>query len=461
MTGDRGVRPEPRLRAARDRLQLTQEDVAERLAQLAWYRDRTRVGVSADMVSKWERGLKRPSRLYQGLLCQLFDATAEDLGLRRTPDLPVGDTALGSSPAPPGGQLLLALGEHGRLLLPQLARRWEDDLVQRRELLKAMGLVSLAAALPGVLLPPGGPSGMGARELTADRDTLDGFEALAARYQQLYHLTAPRVLLEPVVAHLQATEDLLRTAPTAARRRLLANHSQVATLAGRLCLFDLHDPLPARGYFGTAYDAALAAGDPVLAAVALGHSSFIPAGAGQPSAAADHLRRARSHTPTTAHPVVHSWLAAVTSEMHASVGDHTAAARAVDEARSLLDAPAPGPPPAWFDFYDATRLNGFEGYSLLRAGRPAHAARPLAAALAGLPANAGKQRAVFQIDLASVRVADGELEEGCRLASDAATGLTRQPYATATARLRDFRAGLRPYRHTRPVRTLDHQLAAL
>ena len=49
-----------RLRGFRQGLMLTQQDVAERLQQLAWVRHRQRVGVSADMVSKWERGEKRP-----------------------------------------------------------------------------------------------------------------------------------------------------------------------------------------------------------------------------------------------------------------------------------------------------------------------------------------------------------------------------------------------------------------
>src|SRR5215471_5187454 len=37
-------------------------------------------GVSADMVSKWERGERKPSRFYQTKLCLLYNTTADQLG---------------------------------------------------------------------------------------------------------------------------------------------------------------------------------------------------------------------------------------------------------------------------------------------------------------------------------------------------------------------------------------------
>src|SRR5215216_5636026 len=71
-----------RLQEHRTRLDLTQEAVAEELARLAWVHSGMRVGVNADMVGKWERGEKRPSKLYRRLLCLLYQATEEELGLR-------------------------------------------------------------------------------------------------------------------------------------------------------------------------------------------------------------------------------------------------------------------------------------------------------------------------------------------------------------------------------------------
>jgi DNA-binding transcriptional regulator YiaG len=65
--------PNLRLQWHRHRLRLTQEQVAEQVALIAWERFAVRVGVDARMVSKWERGEKRPSRLYQECLRLLFN----------------------------------------------------------------------------------------------------------------------------------------------------------------------------------------------------------------------------------------------------------------------------------------------------------------------------------------------------------------------------------------------------
>ncbi|TMK43361.1 MAG: helix-turn-helix transcriptional regulator, partial [Actinobacteria bacterium] len=82
-TGKR-ARPNPHLRAQRARLDLTQQEVAEALAALAWEDDHRHLGVDAAMVSKWERGEKLPRPLYRRLLCALYNCTQEDLGLRQT-----------------------------------------------------------------------------------------------------------------------------------------------------------------------------------------------------------------------------------------------------------------------------------------------------------------------------------------------------------------------------------------
>src|SRR5947209_7963554 len=108
-----------RLKAHRLRAGLTQAEVAESLAALAWDHDQERLGVDANMVSKWERGITRPRKLYRRLLCSLYGATEQDLGLRSLPaDTPVD-------------------GAHG------------DD-VNRREFLRS-------AALMGAAVVPLGP----------------------------------------------------------------------------------------------------------------------------------------------------------------------------------------------------------------------------------------------------------------------------------------------------------------
>jgi tetratricopeptide (TPR) repeat protein len=82
MTPTRHVTHDVHLREYRLARALTLEEVAELLAQLARQEYGIGVGVNAGMVGKWERGEKRPSKLYRILLCRLYNATQEDLGLR-------------------------------------------------------------------------------------------------------------------------------------------------------------------------------------------------------------------------------------------------------------------------------------------------------------------------------------------------------------------------------------------
>src|SRR5258708_18437926 len=78
----------PRLRALREERGWTQQEVADQISRLAWLRRRERVGVNADMVAKWERGEKRPSPRYRDLLCLLFGADAQTLGIGVAAQLP-------------------------------------------------------------------------------------------------------------------------------------------------------------------------------------------------------------------------------------------------------------------------------------------------------------------------------------------------------------------------------------
>lgn len=207
-------------------------------------------------------------------------------------------------------------------------------------------------------------------------------------------------------------------------------------------------------------EAAGEVGDRLLAAVALGHAAFVPAAERRFGAAGAYLARGRAVLPDGEQPQVGSWLSAVESEVASNALDRGAASAALDAAHEQGDAERSGARlPYWFDFYDATRLASFHGYAALRFGRFGEAADQLEAARAGLPAYSIKQRAVVTVDLAAVRVRQGEVDEACRLAAEAHEGLRAAGYATAVARLRQFRSMLRPWKDRPPVRMLEDQLA--
>lgn len=449
----------PRLRPLREERGWTQQEVAEQIARLAWLRRREHVGVNADMVAKWERGEKRPSPRYRELLCLLFGADAQALGIGAAVQPLAG---IGSEPdegsliATLGGaaSLLDQLGAAGAILQPRMFGVWKDELMHRRAVLKLISLATTAsfASTSGADLRSGKPT----------PETAQDLDHLAGRYQALYHSTAPAVLMTPVVAHLETLRDLLRQGGTASlRRKLLTNQARVATLAGRLAFFDLRDSLSARGYYNLALESAHEAGDQLQAAAALAHTAFIPAADHGFAAALDYLRGATHHVGKRPDGRVASWLCAVESEIQTNAGAHTAALVSIDRAREELASPGLAADLPWFDYYDATRLSGFAGYATLRAGRPEESRAALTDALGHLPRTAVKQRAVFLADIASVELSCGDLDQACRIAADAVGELQQAGYAIGFGRLRDFRSSVEPWSNSTPVRALDEQLATL
>ncbi|MDQ1675722.1 MAG: hypothetical protein QOC93_866 [Actinomycetota bacterium] len=447
-----------RLRELREARGLTQHEVAEELVHLAWVRDGMHVGVNADMVSKWERDEKHPSRLYTELLGLLYDVDLRGAELARshTSSGDHEDTAEERflTSMTDAADLLHQLGPAGNLLRGRMLDAWKDEFVKRRTFLK------LASIAPTTLALRRGPGSAGTPSSRVSTETLDDLDTLAARYRTLYHSGSPVALLSAVIAHLGTTAEVLRPGISArARLRLLRNRSEVATLAGRIAFFDLKDPMAARAYYHSAIEAAREAQDHPLAAAALVHTAFVAAGDGNFGAAGDYLNGGRALVGRS-QASLRSWISAAEAEIRAQSGDTDRALSSIANAEQELADGLDINGPAWFDYYNAARLDGFKGAALLAAGRTNDARLTLRSALRNLPSGAVKQRSVFLADLATTNLRAGELEEACRLATRAGETLRQAGYATGTGRLREFRALVEPWKHHPAVRTIDAQLAA-
>jgi transcriptional regulator with XRE-family HTH domain len=348
---------------------------------------------------------------------------------------------------------LALLGHVGQRLLAKILEPRRSLMVDRRTMLKLLGATSAAASLE--LLRDNAM--VTAQPLDLQPTTINVLESLALRYQTMYHSTPPAELMIPVTAHLEIADELAKGASGQVQQRLLRNHSQVALLAGRLSFFDLRDPMAARGYYGMALDSSREAGDPHLSAGTLGHMSFVSAAGGGFNAAIDLLEAADKFAAKAT--ILPSWLAAVEAEIRANAGETRASLNAVDRAEAALVSAHEVP--AWMDYYDATRLQGFKGFAYLAAGKPAEARNALSEALAALDDGAVKQRAVFLTDLATTFVHEGEVDKGCELAGEAAGALTKAGYATSAQRLHEFRELVRPWQDRASVKELDERLALI
>src|SRR5947209_6328055 len=116
-----GQRPNKRLRLQRRLRGWSQEDVAAGLHRLAASLGEAELGVDATMISRWERGTRRPRPRYVRLLSSLFELPAEQLGIVEDADLE---------------------------LLPEPASALEDDEPERREFITRVATLLNVAALP-------------------------------------------------------------------------------------------------------------------------------------------------------------------------------------------------------------------------------------------------------------------------------------------------------------------------
>jgi hypothetical protein len=148
------------------------------------------------MVAKWERGDKNPSARYRELLCLLYGATPEYLGIARVTKNKTSSSPKPASPAVTEQSLVDALGgaaaildqlgPAGGILQPRMFEAWKDDVLQRRIVLKLMGIMPAVTALPSVT-----ESARRSRSGKPTPDNVRDMEYLADRYQALYHSTAP------------------------------------------------------------------------------------------------------------------------------------------------------------------------------------------------------------------------------------------------------------------------------
>jgi transcriptional regulator with XRE-family HTH domain len=438
----------PRLRELRSELGWTQQEMAERLAHLAWMQNGERVGVNADMVAKWERGAKGISPRYRELLCRLFGVTADQLGLKNTPATAEGtrprtdDQSLVAMLDKAAG-LLDQLGAAGTALAPHMLHAWKDAVTTRRTM---FGLLD-----PGATDPVGR-----ARATTA---TVTDLEHLAERYHDLYETADPAALLTSVAAHVDMAQDALhQDLGTDERCRRRHNLAEVAILAGRLAAEDLGNAMSARAYYHLALDNAREAADAQLIAIAHGHAAQLAASEGMSTAALDHLTAARDHAAST--PAVASWLACIEATIQADRGDHAAAREALDRARVAFDQPGGRSTPAWFR-WSTTDLGATTGHAFLRAGDHNGARETLTAALNQPRQTPRRQRALILIDLATVELNSANLPTACTHATQAATILHHIAYAHGAARLRAFRAAAQQPLPSAARRALDEHLTHL
>lgn len=240
----RPKRPEfhPRLAEHRSRLGLTQEEVAERLRELARDHDGDELAATADTVARHERGRVFPGRSYRRQYARLYNAPETDLGL-----------TLSSS----GSDRV-------------------DDEMNRRELFNAMSAVAAVSFLPDVQEleeVTRRVQRMSASNVTDT--TLDHLDLTIVGIGKQYETSNAAAIYPITLGQRRLVDELLRG------QQRLRQRSKLYSIAGQLSAFlgylafDLGSEALAQAYCNEAFELARLVGNSDLAAWVRGTQSFI------------------------------------------------------------------------------------------------------------------------------------------------------------------------------------------
>jgi tetratricopeptide (TPR) repeat protein len=399
-----------------------------------------RVGVNADMVGKWERGEKRPSKTYRGLLSLLYQTTEDQLGLRGTMRAAVA-----------GSPILASVNRRDFLRHSTIAGA---VILAVPEWLSRSAVTNDSDRLAWALQRPS----------RADLATVKDMETITAAHRRSYRQLSVHALLPQAHSQFQAITELLeRPQAVALRQRLIATAGQTAMLAGVLRFMDLYDFDVGRGHLELAMTAAQEAEARELGAFILGCMSFHARYNGQHQEAVALIDQARDAAAKVASPLTQGWLAAVASEVLAVTGDADGSLRALDQASHALDRADQDDDAAWVGVgtFNHAKLEAYHGVCYLALGRPADAVPALTRALDTLDPALRKHRCTALADLATGLIQLREVEEGCERASQSLSLAAELRHAVSIDRIRTLERQLPPSHRSPAVRQLREQLAAV
>ena len=277
-----------------------------------------------------------------------------------------------------------------------------------------------------------------------DTEAVDGLAYLMLGYRQVYRSAGAASLLGPVCGTLNLLTEL---APGAGshRDKMVSLIGQAGSLIGTIFMFDLGDFVSARRYLAIGARAAQQAGDTELVAITLGCRAFNATYGGDPVTGLEFAQGAMDVAARGIHPRSYGWVAAVASEMHATLGprEQTACMRALETARRQLAEPMP--PVAWegIGAFDDGKLRAYRGGDLLRLGRHSEAQAELRAALDQLGPGLVKHRCTAHIDLADAYAQDDQPDRSAAHASSALQIVTRTRHAESLRRVEAVYAAIR------------------
>jgi hypothetical protein len=438
MAGRRRWPANDRLVYERERRAWSQEEAAGQADQLALQLGLRGVVFTGAQFGRWERGECRPRPPYLGVVCQLYEASAEALGL---------------CAPPPSDRSLLAAGRSAGSAVSSLS---EMPAEGERDLDRRAAISSMAVVLGATLLEFTGAL----RHSNVGERMLAYIEADATRFATQYVTVSPSELLPPVQETIAVIQNYVDGhQPIEHRRRLCRAAAQLATVAG-MTLFNLRNEQQARWAFRAASEAAAEAEDDLLGAWVVASECMIPTYNDDPWEVLVLTQRGQRLAAGPGSAVL-AKLAALEAKAHASLGNDSAARDALASAnRAMATAAAEELQPGVFGFTPA-KYFFYEGTCHVRLGQPDAALAASEQALALYqPTKAFNEPTIARIDMAMAYAKKGDLDHACQLTRQAAAVPAELRTGPIVARVQQFFASLEPRHRSLPaVQEVREQLA--
>jgi transcriptional regulator with XRE-family HTH domain len=271
--------------------------------------------------------------------------------------------------------------------------------------------------------------------------------AVAAHYRRSYRAMPAAALLEASHAHLSLILALHPAwQPPAVRRLLLRSLGESAVLTAVLLFADLARCSDALPYLTLAQDAARENGDPDLTAALLAGRAFLTSfSGGSPAAATDFAEAAVNVSiDDGASPTTRGWVAAVSSEQLAVLGEERQSRTRLDAARDAVAGGEPDPAFAGVGTFDLAKATAYEGGNLMRLGRYDDAVAVLGTALAALAPTMHRHRCTALIDRAEAHLANDQIDASCDDAAAALSIATHTGHTLSAQRIHRLAAAALP-----------------
>jgi transcriptional regulator with XRE-family HTH domain len=430
-------------------------EAAERLRAILRTRGESGAQLTHQRISCWERRSDQPSPRYLDALCELYQARPDMLGFGHdySPDVTSGARR---------GQVTQSLRHavHAGDLPPEAEEEEAGLRILRSSALAGKSGISasLLEALRGVR--------RGADRLLETQSvspaTVDHWEMAVDTYEHLRMTARPADLLTQMLLDFADLQQVLSCRqPLDLQRRLYYVMAQFAGMIG-LTLVDNTDNRPeTQAWFHTARLAADEAGDRVLRAWVTVCESASYLWYGRPAARAMQLAQAAQALAGRSATGVRAWAYSLEARSQALLGCRREALTAVRMAEAAYEHLPPGSAHAGGFGFHPHLMHFCQENALMFASENTEALAQQDRAFRVSPA-VPAHRVLVALDRASCLVHTGELDEGCRVASQFLAKLPTGPWpGIVLFRAREVAAAATSRnRHLEPVRELRETLRA-